>query len=148
MWDFHKYQTRAFLVDGFNFFDAWQQRGNNTKVTVFCGEYSTHHTDAEVRLTYPLLISTTAEAVYHLGAERNPNVVKLPSYAPSLANFNFAFWTRNLLNFNVNLADKVFSMSYYQEKMFNQYHGTEIVEVVNTAGDIFPLCWAASSEDD
>jgi alpha-N-arabinofuranosidase len=68
----------TFLITGKN--------ANNTNATAFFREYSTRHTNAGVRLTYPLLIGTIAEAVYLLGAERNPNVVKLSSYAPSLTN--------------------------------------------------------------
>ena len=43
------------------------------------------------QIPYPQLLSAIAESVYLIAAERNPNVVRMSSYAPSSQNFN---WVR------------------------------------------------------
>src|ERR1700733_14506430 len=98
MWDTHHYEPPAFFIDSFDFWDNWQEETNNTDVTVFVGEYSVFQIGTpseqddfsdppDIHIFYPRLLSAIAEGVYLLGAERNPNVVKLTSYAPSLQNW-------------------------------------------------------------
>jgi hypothetical protein len=89
------------------------QETNNTNVTIFIGEYSVFQVDTpsgvlnfsdppDTHIFYPRLLSAIAESVYLLGAERNPNVVKLSSYAPSLQNWNWYNWTPNLIAFDAD----------------------------------------------
>lgn len=47
----------------------------------------TRHTHTHV------VVAAVGEAIYGLAMERNPNVVKLSSYAPLLQNFNSYEWT-------------------------------------------------------
>ncbi|KIN00117.1 glycoside hydrolase family 51 protein [Oidiodendron maius Zn] len=110
MWDTHHYEPPAFFIDGFDFWDNWQEETNNTNVTVFVSEYSVFQIDTpseqgdfsnppDIHIFYPRLFSAIAEGVYLLGAKRNPNMVKLTSYATSLQNWN----------------------CYYLQKLFNSY---------------------------
>ena len=107
MWDTHHYVDPSYYIDAFNFWDNWQETTNNTNVTVFVGEYSVFQLDtpshqinfsdpADIHVFYPNMIAATGEAVYLLAAERNPNVVKMTAYAPSLANLNSYIWTPNV----------------------------------------------------
>ncbi|KAL3425240.1 alpha-N-arabinofuranosidase A [Phlyctema vagabunda] len=157
-WDTHHYEEPAFFIENFDFFDNWQEVTNNTNVTVMIGEYSVIQVDtpdrlvnfsfpADVHISYPRLVSGLAEGVYLLGAERNPNVVTMSSYAPSLQNFNWYNWSPNLIAFDANPENTVLSVSYYLQKLFNAYRGTESVEVTNT-GDFNPLYWAAAVDGD
>lgn len=159
MWDTHHYEPPYFFISGFDFWDNWQEETNNPDVTIFVGEYSVFQIDtpseidnfsdpANIHIFYPRLLSAIAEGVYLLGAERNPNVVKLTSYAPSLQNWNFINWTPNLVAFDADPTHTVGSVSYYLQKLFNAYRGTMSVEVVNTEGDFDPLYWAASETKD
>ena len=69
-------------------------------MTIFAGEYSVFSVDEPtgkinfsdptgLHIFYPELLSAIAEAVYLLAMERNPNVVRMSSYAPSFQNFNW-----------------------------------------------------------
>ncbi len=155
MWDTHHYEPPEFFIDGFDFYDNWQESTNNTNVTVFIGEYSVFQIDtpsevvnfsdpSDIHISYPRLLSAIAEGVYLLGAERNPNVVKLSSYAPSLQNWNWYNWTPNLVAFDADPTHTVLSVSYYMQKLFNSYRGTDSVEITNSKGDFGPLYWAAA----
>jgi alpha-N-arabinofuranosidase len=159
MWDTHHYEPPAFFIDSFDFWDNWQEATNNTDVTVFVGEYSVFQIDTpsevddfsdppDIHIFYPRLLSAIAEGVYLLGAERNPLVVKLTSYAPSLQNWNWYNWTPNLIAFDADPSHTVLSVSYYLQKLFNAYRGTESVQVTNTQGDFGPLYWASSVDGD
>jgi len=100
MYDYHVYQEPSWFLDNFDMWDNWQEATNNSDVTVLLGEYSCIQIDtpdqqvnysfpANEHIYYPRLMSAIAESVYALSAERNPNVVKMSSYAPSLENRNF-----------------------------------------------------------
>lgn len=99
IWDTHHYQEPKYFLDNFNYYDNWQARTNNTGVGVFLGEYSVFQIDTPSgniiwtkpnpnRITFPRLVSAIGEGVYALGGERNPGVVRMSSYAPSLQNLN------------------------------------------------------------
>jgi alpha-N-arabinofuranosidase len=104
MWDTHHYEEPQYFLRNFNQFDNWQQATNNSNIGVLLGEYSVFQIDTpsgivdfqnppDIHVFYPRLLSAIAEAVYALGGERNPNVVKMSSYAPSLQNLNEYNWT-------------------------------------------------------
>ena len=109
--DYHTYDEPSFFLDKFNFFDNWQQETGNINVTIFAGEYSVFSVDTPSgsinfsdpigeHIFYPELLSAVVEAVYLLAMERNPNVVKMSSYAPSLQNFNWVgFLPLSLVSF-------------------------------------------------
>ncbi|CZT42944.1 related to Probable alpha-N-arabinofuranosidase A [Rhynchosporium secalis] len=157
MWDTHAYQEPQWFIRQFDFFDNWQEHTNNPNVTIMIGEYSVYQVDTpdgsvnfsnppELHIQYPRMVSALAEGVYLLGAERNPNVVRLTSYAPSLQNWNWYNWTPNLFAFDADPAHTVLSTSYYLQKLFNAYRGTESLTVKNTKGHIGDLYWASSAE--
>lgn len=93
------------------------------------------------------MISAIAEGIYALGAERNPNTVKLNSYAPSLQNRNWYNWTPDMISYEADPSKTVLSTSYWQQLLFAHYRGTETLPVVNTQGDFNPLYWQSSIED-
>lgn len=145
-------------MENFDFYDNWQEATGNENVTVFIGEYSVLQIDTpdgvvnfsdpvNEHIFYPRLVSAIAEAVYLLGAERNPNTVKLSSYAPSLQNFNWYNWTPNLLAFTANYNETVLSVSYYGQQLLAHYRGTSTLPVTNVQGDINPLFWVATIDE-
>ena len=99
-WDMHHYEQPLFFLKQFHLFDNWQQRTGNTNVSVLLGEYSVYSADTpegmpfapsakDAHIDYPRLLSALAESIYLIGAERNPNVVRMSSYAPSFQKFNW-----------------------------------------------------------
>jgi len=159
MYDYHTYQEPSWFVDNFNHWDNWQVETNNTDVTVLLGEYSCIQIDtpdqqvnysfpANEHIQYPRLLSALAESLYLISAERNPNTVKMSSYAPSLANRNFVNWTPDMISFDALYTNTVKSSSYWLQWMFSRYRGTQTLPVTNTAGNINPLYWVATIDED
>jgi len=156
MYDYHTYQEPSWFVDHFSMWDNWQVETNNTDVTVLLGEYSVIQIDtpnqvvnysfsgSDTHIVYPRLLSALGESLYLLSAERNPNTVKMSSYAPSLENRNFVNWTPDMISFDALYTNTVKSASYWLQWMFARYRGTQTLPVTNTAGNINPLYWVAT----
>ena len=153
MWDLHHYETPQFFKNRFNFFDNWQEIADYPGVQIFVGEYSVLGRDriggidwanGEGRFKYPTTIAAVGEAIFALAMERNPNIVRLSSYAPLLQNFNAYQWTPNFIAFSANPSDTVLSTSYYMQSMFSRHKGTETLPIVNTKGGFDPVWWHAS----
>jgi len=97
----------------------------------FEGEYaaiSTNSSDIfgtpeDGRLTFPTMQSSTGEAAFMTGLERNADIVFSASYAPLLNNVENSQWTPNLVSFD---AGGVYpSTSYYVQKLFSLNRGDE-----------------------
>lgn len=159
LWDTHHYEEPSFFLGQFDFFDNWQSETNNEEIEILIGEYSVFQIDTEstevdftgppdIHVAYPRLLSAIAEGVYLLGAERNPGVVALTCYAPSFQNFNWYNWTPNLVAFAANYDETVFSVSYYLQKLFATYRGTQTLPVKASKGHINPLWWVATIDEE
>ncbi|OCL10174.1 glycoside hydrolase family 51 protein [Glonium stellatum] len=155
MWDTHHYEEPHYFLDNFNFYDNWQTSTNNEGVGVLLGEYSVKQLDSPSGVInwslpgvpFPQLISAIAEGTYALGGERNPNTVKMSSYAPSLINTNWFNWTPDMISFNADPKQTVLSSSYWQQWLFAHFRGSQTLPVTNTRGDFRPLFWASSIND-
>ena len=158
MWDWHNYAEPHFFVDVFNFFDNWQEATGNEDVTLFLGEYSVFSIDTPSgqpnfsdpiteHIAYPRLLSAIGESLYTIAAERNPEIVKLTSYAPSFQNFNWYKWTPNLIAFTANPNETVLSVSWHSQSLLARYRGTQTLPVTNTRGDLNPLFWVATIDE-
>ncbi|TKA74779.1 hypothetical protein B0A55_03848 [Friedmanniomyces simplex] len=158
LWDTHHYEEPSFFVTGFDFYDNWQETTNNTGVEVFLGEYSALQIDTptgvvnftfpeDTHIMYPRLVSALSEGVYLLGLERNPNVCKLASYAPSLEDLNWYNWTPDMVAFDADPSHTVLSASYWQQWLFAHYRGTQSLPVTNSEGDFNPLFWGATLDE-
>lgn len=158
MWDSHHYQEPTFFLESFNFWDNWQQETGNEDVTVLIGEYSVFQIDTpsgvvnysrpdDIHLRFPTMLSAIGEGVYLLGAERNPNVVKMTAYAPSLQNLNHNNWDPDLVQFTANHNETVLSASWQLESLFAHYRGTETLPVTTVSGEYNPLWWAAQIDE-
>jgi len=156
-WDTHHYEEPEFFIRSFDFWDNWQESTGNLNVTIEVGEYSVIQVETpsqqvnysfppDIHIFYPRLVGALAEGVYLLGAERNPNTVKMTCYAPSLQNLNWYNWTPNLVAFDADPRDTILSVSYWLQRTFNAFRGTQTLTVENTEGDFGPLYWAASIE--
>ncbi|KAK5258904.1 hypothetical protein LTR20_005855 [Exophiala xenobiotica] len=156
MWDTHHYEEPSFFLEGFDYWDNWQETTGNEGVTVFVGEYSVFQVDTPdgvvnfsmplgQHIFYPTLMAAIGEGVYLLGCERNPGVVKMSSYAPSLVNLNWQNWTPDLVAFTADHDQTVLSASYYLQQVFARYRGSETLEVMNRGeGGFDPLWWVAT----
>lgn len=156
MWDWHTYQEPSWFLNNFDLWDNWQEATNNSGVGVLLGEYSVIQIDTpsgvidysfpeDSHVFYPRLVSAIAEGVYLLSGERNPNTVKMSSFAPSIQNLNFTNWTPDMIQFTALQSQTVKSASLWLQELFSRYHGTETLP---TTGAINPLYWVASIDED
>lgn len=94
------------------------------------------------------MIHALGEGVYHMSAERNPELVKLSAYAPSLQNRNSYVWTPNLISFTASQNETVLTTSYWQQWLFSNFRGDCNIPVDNTEGEINPLFWVGNIIND
>jgi alpha-N-arabinofuranosidase len=92
------------------------------------------------------LLGAIAESVYLIGAERNPNVVKMTAYAPSFQNPNWLNGNPDLVASTADHGQTVLSLSYYSQQMFAQHRGTETLPVATVERSFNPL-WVATIDD-
>lgn len=156
--DIHNYQEPSFYLDTFGLWDNYAELNNYTEgQTVDLMEYSVIQLDTSsgfINFTFPEpisyhppfpeMLSAIGEGVYQLSMERNPNLIKLAAYAPGFQNRNDFVWTPNMISFTAEYNQTVLSTSYYQQKMFNAYRGTQSIPVY---GELNPLYWAASIDN-
>jgi alpha-N-arabinofuranosidase len=90
------------------------------------------------------VIHALGEGVYQLAAERNPNLVTLTAYAPSLQNRNKYVWTPNMISFEAQYNQTVLTTSYWQQWLFSHYRGSHTVPV---QGEINPLYWVGNIDN-
>jgi alpha-L-arabinofuranosidase len=159
-WDTHHYEEPQYFLKNFNFYDNWQESTNNTDVGILLGEFSVYQIDTpngqvnwssnappELHVSWPRMISAISEGVYALGAERNPDTVRMSSYAPSLMNRDWWNWTPDMISFEADPSRTVLSASYWQQWLFARYRGTHTIEAYNEQGNYNPLFWAAALDE-
>ena len=156
MYDFHHYDEPSWFLENFNQWDNWEAVTHNPNITIFIGEYqcisidtpsgdSSFSSPPSQKLFFPELFSALAEGVYQLGAERNPNVVKMMALAPVLANYDNLASSPNTLVLTAN--ETLASASYWQQWLFARFRGRQTVPVVDTKGGLNPLFWVATVDD-
>ncbi|KAJ3731281.1 glycoside hydrolase family 51 protein [Lentinula guzmanii] len=123
-WDIHVYQTPSWFAENSFIYDGFQRNGTHYFEVGFsrkmCGvSISTNADDifgtpADGRLTFPTMQSSTGEAAFMIGLERNSDIVFAASYAP-------------LLNHVVDShSGNVYpSTSYYVQQLFSLNRGDE-----------------------
>ena len=158
IWDYHNYQEPSFFLRNFDFWDNWQEETGNDDVGIFIGEYSVFQYDTPCQVVnfsqpedrhvfWPQVLSAIGEGIFLLGAERNPNVVRMTAYAPSFVNLNNIQWTPDLVAYTADPDETVLSSSWYLQSLFSSYRGTETLPMVTEEGDFNPLWWAATIDE-
>ncbi|EGN92532.1 glycoside hydrolase family 51 protein [Serpula lacrymans var. lacrymans S7.3] len=126
-YDNHVYQTPTWFAENSFYYDSFERNGTY----YFQGEYAAISTNAtnlygtvsEGRLMYPTMQSSSGEAAYMTGFERNADIVFAASYAPLLMNTADYQWTPNLVSFDA--ANVYPSTSYYVQQLFSINRGDE-----------------------
>ncbi|KAJ3878682.1 glycoside hydrolase family 51 protein [Lentinula edodes] len=129
-WDIHVYQTPSWFAENSFIYDGFERNGTH----YFEGEYaaiSTNPNDlfgtpADGRLTFPTMESSTGEAAFMTGLERNSDIVFAASYAPLLN------VSTTIFSIGPHLAEVAFvawnvypSTSYYVQQLFSLNRGDE-----------------------
>ncbi|KZT10497.1 glycoside hydrolase family 51 protein [Laetiporus sulphureus 93-53] len=127
-YDIHVYQTPGWFIENAFYYDDFERNGTR----YFQGEYASISTNSsnlygsasEGRFLYPTILSSTAEAAYMTGFERNADIVFAASYAPLLQLVNDSQWkTPDLITFDASTV--VRSTSYYVQQLFSLNVGDE-----------------------
>ena len=163
IWDDHVYDSPSYFIENFNQFDNWQAASYASNITesedVYASLMEYHVSGIDNRtgdptwnfttagITHPRMLSAVAEAVYALGWERNPETFKLSAFAPTIQNANAWRSTPYLILFDAEPGNDLLSTSYYQEMMFNTWHGTETLPVEIRRGEFNPLFFATQVDD-
>ncbi|RPD65586.1 glycoside hydrolase [Lentinus tigrinus ALCF2SS1-7] len=119
-YDVHVYQTPTWFYQNAFYYDSFQRDGT----TYFEGEYAAISTNAsnlfgtpaQGRLLWPTMASSSGEAAFMTGLERNSDIVFAASYAPLLQHVNSTQWTPDLVSFDAGSVIR--STSYYVQKLF------------------------------
>jgi len=96
---------------------------------VFVGEYATESQFFGRYITKNNMWSAIEEAGYMCGFERNGDVVKMASYAPTFAKINAQTWKINMIWFdsqNIILTPNYFTQMLYSNNVGNQVINTNV----------------------
>ncbi|KAH9941309.1 glycoside hydrolase family 51 protein [Epithele typhae] len=119
-YDVHVYQTPTWFFQNAFFYDSFARDGT----TYFEGEYAAISTNSSNifgspstgRLTFPTMASSSGEAAFMTGLERNSDIVFAASYAPLLQHIESTQWTPDLISYDSGAVIK--STSYYAQQLF------------------------------
>ncbi|TCD68736.1 hypothetical protein EIP91_009882 [Steccherinum ochraceum] len=126
-YDVHVYQTPGWFAQNAFMYDDFERNGT----TYFEGEYAAISTNPnnifgtpdQGRLLFPTMQSSSGEAAFMTGLERNSDIVFAASYAPLLQHINSTQWTPDLISFDAGQVYK--STSFYTQKLFSLNKGDE-----------------------
>lgn len=117
--DEHFYKDEEWFASQADRYDNYNRNG----AKVFAGEYACHcRLDERNRFDAALL-----EAAFMTGIDRNSDIVSMATYAPLFAHYKAWQWRPDLIWFD-NL-DVVRSASFYVQKLFSCYKGTERLDI-------------------
>ncbi|KIM98287.1 glycoside hydrolase family 51 protein [Oidiodendron maius Zn] len=131
--DYHNYERPNIFASQFHLFD----HADRTH-PILLGEYAAVQfnapqadqgvdwSGAEKFMPFPNWVGAVGETIYTLGAERNGDIVIGCSYAPGFQNLNSYQWTPDLVSFNADPDQDVFSTSYYAIQLLSSHRYTHI----------------------
>lgn len=136
--DLHIYGNENYFVSLFGTFDQASR-----EYPVFVAEYAATQIGSESgQCGAQTLGMACAEAIFLLGCERNSDIILGTSYGALIKNYNEAPDTVSVIKHTAN--EVLLTMSYYVQKLFADYQGTETLPVTATGGGFGPIYWSAT----
>jgi len=129
--DEHYYTEQGYLFSQNERYDSYDRNGAG----VFIGEYAATSQGFGTIQTKANLWAAIEEAGYLTGFERNGDVVKMASYAPTFAKINAMSWNFNMIWFNSQEA--VLSPDYYLQLFFANNTGNKYIKTELENGKTF-----------
>lgn len=120
--DEHYYTRDGYLFDHNDRYDGYDRSGAG----VFVGEYAVTASGIGTMETKNNLLAALEEASFLTGLERNGDVVKMASYAPTFAKVNANSWDYNLIWFDSQEA--VLTPDYYVQMLYSNNTGTKYID--------------------
>ncbi|WP_419873663.1 LamG-like jellyroll fold domain-containing protein [Candidatus Pristimantibacillus sp. PTI5] len=149
--DEHMYQPPAWFLSNTKRYDSYDRNDP----PVFVGEYAAHIGSGDKgRLSN--LQGAISEAAFMTGLERNGDVIRFASYAPTFAKDKFVQWTPDLIWFNN--TDVFGAPSFYVQQLFSANVGDQVTasellqndeqEQKPIAGKIMLASWSTAVDYD
>lgn len=129
--DEHYYTIGGYLFDHNDRYDSYDRNG----AQVFVGEYAATADGVGTMNTKCNIWSAIEEASYMTGFERNSDIVKMTSYAPTFAKVNAQCWTINEIWFDSQSVCP--TPSYYVQMLYSNNIGTSYIATENIDDDIY-----------
>ncbi|MBB3114169.1 alpha-L-arabinofuranosidase [Paenibacillus phyllosphaerae] len=149
--DEHMYQPPTWFLNNTNRYDGYDRSGP----PVFVGEYAAHIGSGD-KGRISSMQGAISEAAFMTGLERNGDIVRFASYAPTFAKENNVQWTPDLIWFNNKTTYG--APSYYVQQLFSENVGDTVVPSELTrqseqqarpvTGKIMLATWATSVDYD
>ena len=130
--DEHYYVSDNWLLENTHRYDGYDRQSGG----VLVGEHGTFSESYGTMITKNNMRTATAVGAYMTGLERNSDVVKMASMAPTFAKVNANCWEQNLIWFNSDSLSV--TPDYYTQLMFANNLGTKYADAVwNGSEDVF-----------
>lgn len=123
--DEHYYTGDSYLFSHNDRYDSYDRNGAG----VFVGEYAVTPQKYGTIQTKSNLIGAIEEASFMTGFERNGDIVKMASYAPTFAKLNAQCWTINMIWFDSQSV--ALSPSYYVQMLYSNNTGDAYITAEN-----------------
>lgn len=120
--DEHYYTLDNYLFSHNDRYDSYDRDG----ASVMVSEYAATPAGFGTMITKNNIWSAVEEAGYMTGFERNSDIVKMTSYAPTLAKVNANSWDINMIWFDSQ--DIVLTPNYYAQMLYSNNVGTSYVD--------------------
>ena len=134
--DEHYYTENNQMFNNNDYYDSYSRDRE-----VFVGEYATWCQFFGKYITRNNLWAAIEEASYMCGFERNGDVVKMASYAPTFAKVNAQNWEVNMIWFDSQ--NIVLTPNYYTQLLYSNNYGKQVINTeVNASG-----CYSVTSVD-
>ena len=124
--DEHYYTEQQYLFQHNDRYDSYDRNGAG----VFIGEYAAKAQGFGTLITKNNLFAAMEEASFMTGFERNGDVVKMASYAPTFAKVNAQCWDHNLIWFDSQ--EVALTPDYFNQLMFANNTGKQYIDATFT----------------
>lgn len=140
--DLHWYYNQDTFASRYNYFD-----NADRSQPVIIGEYAAIYpgSTGSNQIGAQTWGTSCAEAITLLGFERNSDVVIGSAYGALIKSYDEAPDTVAVMKHTANEVLK--TTSYYIQKLFAEYMGTETLPVTATNGSAGPVYWSAVKDD-
>lgn len=122
MIDEHFYESPDFFYKNFNRYDSYDRQGP----MIYAGEYAVKKWENTL---HGNLDASLAEAAFMLGMERNADIVKLSSMAPTFINLNDPTWNPDILAYDN--ASAYGNPAYHVQKLFATNLADKTLNITN-----------------
>ena len=119
--DEHYYTVGSYLFNNTHRYDSYERSG----AKVFVGEYAPKSDGVGTLMTKNNIWAAVESAAYLTGIERNGDVVKMISYAPTFAKVNAQCWDVNMIWFDSQQV--VYTPDYFVQMLFANNYGTHYI---------------------